>query len=83
MKGYQFSVTNADRRLRFGGRGAVTISFDPLTHTVLLESPAIVEVKAENGLTATKVGNKLWMGISEKGVLVEACRGREGRPSSG
>jgi hypothetical protein len=66
--GYQFSVTNADRRLRFGGRGAVTVSFDPLTHTVFFESPAIVEVRAENGLTATKVGNKLWMGISDKGV---------------
>jgi hypothetical protein len=66
--GYQFSVTSADRRLRFGGSGAVSVSFDPLTHTVLFESPAIVEVKAENGLTTTKVGNKLWIGISEKGV---------------
>ena len=65
---YRFSVTNEDRRLRFGGRGAVGVSFDPLTHTVLLDSPAVVEVRAENGLTATKVGNKLWIGISEKGV---------------
>jgi hypothetical protein len=66
--GYQFSVTNADRRLRFGASGAVTVSFDPLTHTVLFESPAVVEVRAENGLTATKVGNELWIGISDKGV---------------
>jgi hypothetical protein len=67
--GYQFSVTNADRRLRFGGRGAVTVLFDPTTHSIIVEVPvAITQIHAENGLTASRVGTEVWIGITDGGV---------------
>jgi hypothetical protein len=66
---YQFSVTNADRRLRFGGRGAATILFDSATHSIIVEVPvAITQIHAENGLTASRVRTEVWMGIADGGV---------------